>query len=206
MKDIYLLGGGKYSLPLAELAMDNGYDILGIYDDSAVESEFPLLGKINDLNCENVRGRKFAIAIGNNKIREQIAFKVLKYGGILPTLIHSTAYISPTAAIGQGVYIQPHAVIWSRVTVDDFCIISPNAVVAHHSSIGRASLISTGANIGANIDIKQYNFIGINATVITGIHKVGINNVIGAGAVVIRDIEDNNVLAGIPARVIKPNK
>jgi serine acetyltransferase len=43
----------------------------------------------------------------------------------------------------------------------------------------------------------------MGATVMTGVHSIGYDSLIGAGATVIRDVPDYAVMAGVPARVIK---
>lgn len=51
------------------------------------------------------------------------------------------------------------------------------------------------------IDVGNNVFIGINAILLPGI-KIGDNSIIGAGAIVTRDVPSNSVVAGVPARVV----
>ncbi|MBA7532225.1 Maltose O-acetyltransferase [subsurface metagenome] len=51
----------------------------------------------------------------------------------------------------------------------------------------------------------ELSFIGIGATMILGI-KIGKNVTIGAGSVVIKDIPDNVIALGNPAKIIKSKK
>ena len=50
--------------------------------------------------------------------------------------------------------------------------------------------------------IKKYAKIGANSTILPGI-VIGENALVGAGSVVTRDVPDNVVVAGNPARIIK---
>ena len=50
--------------------------------------------------------------------------------------------------------------------------------------------------------IEDNVLVGANAVVVEGVH-VGKNAVVAAGAVVLEDVPDNAVVAGMPARVIK---
>ncbi|MDO4903046.1 MAG: sugar O-acetyltransferase, partial [Limosilactobacillus sp.] len=52
------------------------------------------------------------------------------------------------------------------------------------------------------VKIKRNAWIGANATIVPGV-TVGENAVVGAGAVVTKDVPDNTVVAGVPAKVIK---
>ena len=53
------------------------------------------------------------------------------------------------------------------------------------------------------MDIYDLAYIGAGATLMTGVNKIGKNSLIGAGAVVIRDVPDNAVMAGVPAKILK---
>ena len=82
-------------------------------------------------------------------------------------------------------------------------MISMNALVAHHNHLHKGTFISTGVNFGASISAQENTYIGIGATIMTGLHCLGKDCVVGAGAVVIRDVPDNAVVAGVPAKIIK---
>ena len=76
--------------------------------------------------------------------------------------------------------------------------------------MGRNCHIGAGAVLAGVIEpasakpviVEDGVLIGANAVVIEGVH-VGANAVVAAGSVVIDDVPDNAVVAGVPARVIK---
>lgn len=207
-KDIFIVGAGTYGEAMCELAEILGYEVKGFYDEDekkqglAIMDHF-VLGKFSDLNDEKIAGNNYIVAIGNNSIRSKIMTKINNSGGHTPTLIHPTATISPSAEIGKGVYIQANAHIWTKVKIDDYCIISPNVVIAHHSVVGKACLVSTLTGVGASINIEDKVFIGMGCTIVTGMNTVGENSIIGAGAVVLKDVDKNSVYAGVPAKKIR---
>jgi acetyltransferase-like isoleucine patch superfamily enzyme len=43
----------------------------------------------------------------------------------------------------------------------------------------------------------------MGATVVTGVNKIGENSTIGAGAVVLKDVEPNSVYVGVPAKKLR---
>jgi len=206
MKDIYIVGAGTYGEAMYELAEDCGYNVVGYYDESDEKigtdvMDVPVIGKLSE--CKDIQGKKFIVAIGNNKIRHDIMTDIISKGGDVPTLIHPTAKISKTAVIGKGVYIQMGAVIWTKVEIGDFSIISPNTVIAHHTKIGHSCLISTLCCVGASIEVGAYTMFGIGCIAITGIERVGHNVMLGAGTTVIDNVEDNVLMVGSPARKIR---
>ncbi|MFA7533918.1 MAG: acetyltransferase, partial [Tissierellaceae bacterium] len=155
------------------------------------------------LNKRDIKNKKFIVAIGNNKIRYEIMTTINDLGGRTPTLIHPKATISPSAEIGKGVYIQANAYIWTKVQINDFSIISPNVVIAHHTTVGKACLISTLTGVGASIKIGDRVFIGMGATIVTGLKLITSDVTIGAGTLVLKDIREQGVYVGVPARKIK---
>lgn len=207
MKEIYIIGGGPYGEVMFELAHSCGYEVLGFYDVYEERSgeimDTPMLGVYTDLKDSEIEGKNFIVATGDNKIRYSIMKEINKKGGILPTLIHPSAHISKSAKIGNGVYIHAGAVIWTKVELGDGVIISPNTVIAHHTKIGKACMISTMCAVGASLSVGDYSFFGFGSIAITGINKVGKNVYLGAGTTVTKDTEDNVLMVGTPARVVR---
>src|SRR5699024_983406 len=209
--EVYIIGAGTYGEVMLELAQTLQYKVKGFYDEDEKKlskkiNDITVLGKFSNLTSQDIYKKQFIVAIGNNSLRHSIMKKINQVGGITPTLIHPTCVISPSAKIGMGVYIQANAYIWTEVSIDDFCIISPHVVVAHHSKLGKACLVSIQSGIGASIVIEDEVFIGIGSSIVTGISIIGKNTVIGAGSVVLKDVEKNSVYAGVPARKLRDVK
>jgi len=207
-KAVYIIGAGTYGEAMYELAVLNGYKVKGFYDDDDAKIGSSVMGvkvlnKVRTLTAADIKDNKFVVAIGNNKVRNEIMTYINELGGSTPTLIHPTAVISESAKIGKGVYIQANAYIWTKVVISDYCIISPNVVIAHHSTLGKSCLVSTLTGVGASITIEDNVFIGMGSTIMTGISLIGENSIIGAGAVVIKNVEKNSVYAGVPAKKIR---
>lgn len=206
-KKIYIIGAGTYGEVMFELAKTLGYEVVGFYDeDNKKHNEIimgiKVLGKFSSLGEADIKDKSFVVAIGNNEVRQKIMEKINYLCGRTPTLIHPKATISPSAKIGKGVYIQANACIWTKVKIGDFTIISPNVVICHHTSIGKACLISNISGIGASMEIGDGTFVGMGATIATGVKTIVDDTTIGAGAVVIKDIYMGGVYLGVPARKI----
>ena len=71
--------------------------------------------------------------------------------------------------------------------------------IAHNVSVGENTLITAGATISGSVDIGRGVWISPEAAVINGV-SIGDHAVIGIGAVVIKDVEQDNVVAGVPAK------
>lgn len=208
-----IIGAGTYGEVYLAYLQDAGIEIVGFVDDNPdLQDTFvrgmPVLGKISDL--EHLKDKLDVEAvycpIGNNKLRVSFLEYAKSLGYKTPCFIHPSVIMHSSVKIGEGVYILLGARIMPYTVIDDYVMISMNALVAHHNHLYKGTFISTGVNFGASISAHENTYIGIGATIMTGIHDLGKDCVVGAGAVVIRDVPDNAVVAGVPAKVIKFNK
>lgn len=119
-------------------------------------------------------------------------------------LIHSKAYLGSGVKVGEGVIIGPYAVIAPNVKIGNFCIINRGLNIGHDTELGDYCTIAPGASIAGMVRIGRKTTVGIGATIIDGI-TVGTNSFVGAGAVVVKDVPDNVVVAGVPAKVLRTN-
>lgn len=75
--------------------------------------------------------------------------------------------------------------------------------LTHHIILDKGVSLPTGCNFGASIHAHKYAYSGIRSTIMTGLHGLGEDSLIGASAVVIRDVPDRAVMAGVPAKVLR---
>lgn len=132
--------------------------------------------------------------------------KVVKPVNIYGCKIGDNCFIGPFveiqkgAQIGNSCKIQSHAFICELVAIGDNCFISHGAMFIN-------DLFSTGGPARGNKELWKTTTVGNNVSIGTNatILPVSIcdNVVIGAGAVVTRDIDEPGIYAGNPARKIR---
>ena len=83
-------------------------------------------------------------------------------------------------------------------------MINSGALIEHNNNIGEYCFISPKAVLLGDVSVGNKTFIGSNATILPGV-KIGNNSIVGAGSVVLKDIPDNSVYVGSPAKFIKSN-
>ena len=88
----------------------------------------------------------------------------------------------PNMRIGEGTVVFHGAVINSDVEVGNNCIINSQSLIEHDVKIGSQVHISTGAKVNGGCKIEM-NFIGSGAVIRENV-EIGINCIIGAGAVI----------------------
>lgn len=148
-------------------------------------------------------GPEFTIGIGNPYLRDKLSKKFTNLGGVLTSTISNSASIgSYDVIIGKGSNILPGAIFSNSVQLGIGCIVYYNSIITHDCIIGKFVEISPSVTILGRVKIGDYCQIGTNATVLPDI-SIGKNVIVAAGAVVTKDIPDNCVVVGIPAKIIK---
>lgn len=208
-----IIGAGTYGEVYLSYLTDAGIEVIGFLDDNEALSGseirgIPVLGKISLLETlkESHGIEAVYCPLGNNRLRVKFLKYAINLGYQTPNYIHPSVHLSSNVKIGCGVYILLGTNIMPHTVIEDYVMISMGANIAHHSLLEEGTFISTGVNFGASIIAHRYAYIGISATIMTGVHELGANCLIGAGAVVIKDVPDNAVMAGVPAKILKYKK
>lgn len=156
-KRLLILGAGGHGKVVRETALSivenyiPKYSKVDFLDDNSDEA----VGKISELeNYIGVYDEVFC-GIGNNSERQELLEKAEKLGYEIPTLIHPTAYVSPTAVVGRGTVIEPMAIVNANSTIGKGSIISVGAIVDHDVTIGRYVHVNAGAICKAGSVVEE---------------------------------------------------
>lgn len=137
------------------------------------------------------------IAIGDNLLRKKVSERLQNKVSFF-SIFDDTSVIR--SKISQnGVLVNAGAIIQSMCSIGDGVIINTRAIIEHECSIGDYAHIAPGAVLAGNVTIGEYTLIGANATILPGI-AIGKNCIIGAGSVVTKNVSDNCVIKGNPAK------
>ncbi len=107
-------------------------------------------------------------------------------------------FVENDVHIGNRVTVKSGVYLYDGMTVEDEVFIGPNATFTNH----RYPRSKTPPSEFDRIVLKKGCSVGANATVI-GPCTVGVNALVAAGAVVTKDVPDNVVVAGNPARILR---
>lgn len=154
MKSLLILGAGGHGQVVKEIAVACGYEpeAIAFLDDNVPSA----VGKINEASSLAPNYDGVIIAIGDNSLRRDITEKLecLEVINIV-TLIHPTAYVSPSAVVGKGTVIEPNASVNAHSIIGSGCIISVGAIVDHDSSVEDFSHINAGVICMAGSKVKK---------------------------------------------------
>ena len=109
------------------------------------------------------------------------------------------AFVEVGASIGNNVTVKNGVSIWARVTVEDNCFLGPHCVFTN--DMNPRAYIKKGPETLLPTWVKANSSIGANATIVCG-NTIGRFAFVGAGSVVIRDVQDYALVVGNPARQI----
>jgi len=209
MKKAIIVGAGTYGQVYAEHLKDI-YDVVGYIDDNEklignIIDGIKVLGNTQFLYQQQDKNCAVFVPIGNNEVRVTILDKLVNLGFETPSFIHSQAIVHDNVKIGNACYLLSGSNIRPFAVLKDYVMIDNGAYIAHHTFVEKGCFFSQCSNIGASINIQQNAYFGMGSILMTGVKNVGKNTIIGAGAVVIRDVPDYAVVVGNPGKIIKYN-
>ena len=186
---------------LGEIALLDDF-IRGISQVHGVE----YVGGTDDIGkvYESLRYSGVIVAIGDNWNRRVVVekLKMLCPDIKFLTMIHSSAYVSRDAVIGEGSVVMPGAVVGPGTRIGPHCVINSRASVDHDCSLADFASVAPGVTLGGNVSLGEGCFVGLGANIIQRV-CVGRHTVIGAGSTVLSNIGDNVVAYGTPAKEMK---
>ena len=210
MKDLVIVGTGGVGKETALIVEDineisQEWNLLGFIDDNK-----ELIGK--EINGYKVLGdREFlnnfdkevyvVIAIADHCIKEELVKYLTNKNIQYATLIHPSVKINRTIYIGKGCIIYQNVIMTVNINIGNHVIISPKCGIGHDSLIEDYVTVLWNVNISGSERIRQGVTLGSGCTIIQGL-EIGRGSFVGAGAVVIRDIDESKTAVGVPTRYV----
>lgn len=204
MENLIIIGAGGYAKSVLDSIDYYNYEVAGFVDEFSSNAEhlgYPILASsIEEL--KNAEKYFFFIAIGNNYHRKRWYEKLKERRLRLINVVDKSALVSQRATIGNGCFIGKMAIVNSKSVVCDDCIVNSKALIEHGCYVSDHANISTNSVINGDVRVGMGSFLG-SCSVTRGQLKIGKWVTVGAGAVVVDHVEDNKIVVGVPARVIK---
>ncbi|WDF05540.1 sugar O-acetyltransferase [Shouchella hunanensis] len=176
---------------------DKNGEIISIDD-----PEFPKIGQAIE------RAQKIISRL-NNSYHDAAAVRSI-FSELTSSIVHDSFELLPpfytdfgqNIRVGKDVFINQGCTFMDRggITIEDKVLFGPkvNLVTINHPVAPN----ERRSTYNKPIHIKKGAWIGINATIMPGV-TIGINSIVSAGSVVTKDVDDNVIVAGVPAKVIK---
>jgi sugar O-acyltransferase (sialic acid O-acetyltransferase NeuD family) len=219
MKPIYIIGAGGLGKEVYILIEDinnkhHTFNIKGFLDADKSKKKVKIGEKVIEVFDEhkflddnrNNSDIHLAIAIGTpNSIKNISTFYKENTKFVFPNLIHPTVqYRENTLYMKEGNIISANSIISIDVKLDSFNFINLNCTIGHDTSIGSYNVINPGVNLSGGLKVGNNNLFGTNSTVLQYL-QIGSHNTITAASFLSKDIDNNLILVGNPARVMGLN-
>ncbi|HLH04686.1 MAG TPA: acetyltransferase [Bryobacteraceae bacterium] len=175
-------------------ARKHGYEICGAPEDAARLSAA--------LSC-----RSFFVAVGDNWSRSRISQQLRADlpDAEYPSIIHPTAIVSRTVRLGPGCVLLAGSIVGNDVIIGTGCIVNVAAAIGHDCRLDDYASVSGGVRMSGASSIGLRSSAGVSSTLIEKI-TVGRDAVVAAGAVVFKDVPDEVVVFGNPAKIVRQRK
>lgn len=206
LDDLLIVGAGGAGREVAWLARDlYGHAISLTF---AVEPQFLNVSVVDGIPVVSLhqvpkRSTRYIVAIGDPEHRRRLVTECKTMGLQAATLVHPSAVLSHDVKIGEGSILAAGAIASINVQIGRHVQINIGCTLSHDVSIGDFTTVSPGAHIPGNVQINEAVFIGTGANFVNGtkIHPltIGRRAIIAAGACVTRSVEDDTLVAGVPA-------
>ena len=207
MEDIFIIGAGgigKEVVWIIEQINETSptYNLLGFIDDSKEKLNtevvgYKIRGSLDYLKKINYRG-SIVIAIADYKIKKQIVENLKNIKISYPPITHPNLKLHQSVEIDEGSILYEGSIISPNVKIGKFVVISPKCGIGHDSVIKDYVTLLWNVNISGNDVIEEGVFFGSGSTIIQN-KKVEKESIIGAGAIVVKDITEVGIYKGIPA-------
>lgn len=206
MKELYILGGGDLAKEIyTGVIAPSTFEVKGFFDDleKAVLSDFGLK-KLGGIQAAFHMSGNFVMGLSSPKLKAKF-FEEIESSTATesnwPVLLHDTAVVYHPASVkmARGCVISAGSILTCEISLEEGVFINLSCTIGHNAVIGAFSSIMTNVNVSGNVHIGERVFIGSGATILPGI-KIGNDAVVGAGAVVTKDVAPGITVVGVPAR------
>jgi sugar O-acyltransferase (sialic acid O-acetyltransferase NeuD family) len=208
MKKIVIVGAGGFGREVEMLieqinSVVPEWEFLGFLDDGLQEGTIVgsarVLGSI--VKLKELEGVYVVLAIGDPITKVKIINKLPKEQRYA-TLIHPNVLVGKRVAIGQGSIICAGTIITTDIKIGQHVILNLACTVGHDTEIGDFCSFMPSINISGEVVIEKNVYVGTGAKIVNQL-TIGMETIIGAGAVVSKSLPSRCTAVGIPAKPIK---
>ncbi len=187
-----ILGAGGHGRVVADcaLAMRRWAHVVH-YDDNPAPAG-GIRGPLDSVFATESSDTEFIVALGDGAVRLRWLARLQTTGLTIATVLHPSAVISAGARVGPGTVVIAGAVVNVGAVLGAGCIVNTLSSVDHECMLDDGVHVSPGAHLAGEVQVGQRSWIGIGSAVRQRI-RIGKDVVVGAGAVVVCDVEDGQV-------------
>jgi len=204
---VLIYGCGGFGIEVASLVRRLGCVVDAYIDDDFTIKEYDDLQVVRASSVP--RSSFIVLGIGNPLARKKIFHKLLATGFSrknFPSVVDPRAEIvGNNINMGIGVCLCAGITITSNIELSDFSVVNLNSTIGHRSRIGSYTNIAPLVAVSGNCTIGSGCFIGTGSSIREKI-SICADTIIGAGSVVVKNIEVPGTYIGVPAKIMPEGK
>jgi len=203
IKEVVVVGAGGHGKVVVSLLQELGYKVSKILDDDKTKwgshiLSTPIDGPVDKL--KEMPRISALLAIGDNQTRLKVAEKYM--GTQWLTAIHPKAWVHRSVAISEGTVVFAGSIVQPDTIIGSHCIINTGVTIDHDCRIDDGVHLAPGCHLAGSVHVGRGSFLGIGVSVIPN-RKIGKRTIVGAGAAVVKDLPDEVLAVGVPARIMR---
>ena len=199
MDRIYILGAGGHAQEVFGIAYLSSTMVLGFVDETKDSDgtlfKHPVYCKIPEDNRAT-----FVCGVGNPFVKKHFEEQILDK--LAAPIIHTTVVAYRSCQFDKGIVIGAHCTLTIDTQIGRSTSINSNCVISHGCRVGKRCHLSGGTILSGNVTLEDDVYVGAGAKFLPKV-KVGEGAVIGAGAVVTKDVDPYTIVAGCPAKILR---
>jgi len=211
LKDLYIIGAGGFGREVAWLAdrinkVEPTWNMKGFIDDDKtllgiLQGNCPVVG-----NCDfllNIKKEVWVVcAIGSAAARKKIVRKLENNPQIrFATLVDPAVLQSERVSIGEGSILCAGTILTVDISVGKHVIINLDCTIGHDVRIQDFVTVYPGVNVSGQVIVEESVELGTGTQIIQG-KRICAGSIVGAGAVVVKDIVEKGTYVGVPAKCL----